>query len=61
MHEFVGVSSVDDDGEVTSLEAITVAELIGDGDDLPQDDGEIEVVEPDEENVGDPVEETEEQ
>ncbi len=58
VHVFVGASSVDDDGQITSLESITAAELIGEGDDLPQDDDEIEVVEPVEENVPDPVEET---
>ncbi|NBB38657.1 hypothetical protein [Sphingobium yanoikuyae] len=61
VHVFVGASSTDDDGEVTSLESITAAELISEGDDLPQDDDEIEVVEPVEENVPDPVEETGEQ
>lgn len=61
VHVFVGASSVDDDGHLTSLESITAAELIGEGDDLPQDDEEIEVVEPNEENVSEPVEETEEQ
>lgn len=60
VHVFVGASSVDDDGHVTSLESITAAELIGEGDDLPQDE-EIEVVEPVEENVPETVEGTEEQ
>lgn len=61
VHVFVAPSSIGDDGEVTSLESITAAELIGEGDDLPQDDEEIEVVEPVEENVPATVEETEEQ
>lgn len=69
VHVFVAPSSVGDDGEVTSLESITAAELIGEGDDLPQvdneeEDGDVipdEVVEPVEENVPETVEGTEEQ
>lgn len=44
VHVFVAPSSIGDDGEVTSLESITAAELIGDGDDLPQDDEVTEAV-----------------
>lgn len=69
VHVFVAPSSIGDDGEVTSLESITAAELIGEGDDLPQvdneeEDGDVipdEVIEPVEENVPATVEETEEQ
>ena len=62
VHVFVGASSTDDDGEMTSLESITAAELIGEGDDLPQDDEVTEAVDNSVDNsVDDPVDNSEEE
>lgn len=58
VHVFVAPSSIGDDGEVTSLESITAAELIGDGDDLPQDD---EVTEAVDNSVDGPVDNSEDE
>jgi|EndMetStandDraft_5_1072996.scaffolds.fasta_scaffold65630_2 hypothetical protein len=58
VHVFVAPSSIGDDGEVTSLESITAAELISEGDDLPQDD---EGTDPVDNSVDDPVDNSEEE
>lgn len=58
VHVFVAPSSIGDDGEVTSLESITAAELISEGDDLPQDD---EGTDPVDNSVDDPLDNSEEE